>query len=170
MLRRNVVRLPRHAAYVALARQRVRDHLAAWDRPAGAAGTTGSAADDAVLLVSELATLAIRHGPAREREFEVAVTVLAGRACFIEVSDDGTAAVRLTLDGDLEGGPGDDGPQGRPRIVGTLAQAWGVWQDGRYGRTVWALVSEPPETEPEPELESDPEPEPERATADGTLA
>ena len=69
MLRRNSFRLPRHPASVGLARRRVRDHLADWGH-----GPDDPALHDAVLLVSELATNVVRHGPLLEREFEVAVT------------------------------------------------------------------------------------------------
>jgi anti-sigma regulatory factor (Ser/Thr protein kinase) len=82
--RRNSFRLPRHPASVGLARRRVREHLADWghrpDDPALA---------DAVLVVSELATNVVRHGPLLEREFEVAVTALGDGSCLIEVSDAG---------------------------------------------------------------------------------
>ncbi|MGW1627173.1 ATP-binding protein, partial [Streptomyces sp. NPDC002172] len=72
MLRRYAFRLPRHPASVGLARHRVRDHLAAWGH-----GPDTPAVGDALLLVSELATNVVRHGPLQEREFEVAVTALA---------------------------------------------------------------------------------------------
>ena len=65
-------------------RRRVRDHLADWGH-----GPDDPALADAVLLVSELATNVVRHGPLLEREFEVAVTALADGSCLIEVSDEG---------------------------------------------------------------------------------
>ncbi|WP_420035230.1 ATP-binding protein [Streptomyces sp. cg28] len=119
MLRRSAFRLPRHPASVGLARLRVRDHLAVW-------GHTGpaEALDTAVLLVSELATNAVRHGPVREREFEVAVTVLADGSCFIEVSDAGVY----------------DGIGRGLRLLDALAETWGVWHRGPHGRTTWALI------------------------------
>ncbi|GAA3815639.1 hypothetical protein GCM10022403_056460 [Streptomyces coacervatus] len=129
MLRRNSFRLPRHPASVGLARRRVRDHLAAWghtpDDPALA---------DAVLLVSELATNVVRHGPLLEREFEVAVTALADGSCLIEVSDEGQVEPRLRVVGEWE-------EAGRGlHLVENIAAAWGVWSRGRHGKTVWALV------------------------------
>ncbi|MFI6566262.1 ATP-binding protein [Streptomyces sp. NPDC050534] len=130
MLRRNSFRLPRHPASVGLARHRVRDHLADWghlpDDPALA---------DAVLLVSELATNVVRHGPLLEREFEVAVTALADGSCLIEVSDEGRLEPRLRVVGDRE-------EAGRGlHLVEHVAAAWGVWSRGRHGKTVWALVT-----------------------------
>lgn len=133
MSRRNSFRLPRHPASVGLARRRVRDHLKDWghspDDPALA---------DVVLLVSELATNAVRHGPLHEREFEVAVTALADGSCFIEVSDEGLAAPRLRPVSEWE-------ETGRGlHLVESVAVAWGVWSRGRYGKTVWALVAAAP--------------------------
>ncbi len=90
MVRRNSFRLPRHPASVGLARRRVRDHLADWGHR-----SDDPALLDAVLLVSELATNVVRHGPLLEREFEVAVTALADGSCLIEVSDEGRAEPRL---------------------------------------------------------------------------
>ncbi|MCD9873491.1 ATP-binding protein [Streptomyces guryensis] len=129
MLRRNSFRLPRHPASVALARRRVRDHLADWGH-----GPDDPALADAVLLVSEPATNVVRHGPLLEREFEVAVTALADGSCLIEVSDEGQLEPRLRLVGDRE-------ESGRGlHLVETVAAAWGVWSRGRHGKTVWALV------------------------------
>ncbi|GAA3868379.1 hypothetical protein GCM10023084_21910 [Streptomyces lacrimifluminis] len=133
MLRRNSFRLPRHPASVELARRRVHDHLADWGH-----STDGPALTDAVLLVSELATNVVRHGPLLEPEFEVAVTALADGSCLIEVSDEGTTEPRLH--------PLTDGEEhGRGlHLVEDIAEAWGVWSRGRHGKTVWALVTTPP--------------------------
>ncbi|MEU6350058.1 ATP-binding protein [Streptomyces sp. NPDC047072] len=129
MLRRNSFRLPRHPASVGLARRRVRDHLADWGH-----GPDDPALADAVLLVSELATNVVRHGPLLEREFEVAVTALADGSCLIEVSDEGRLEPRLRVVGDLE-------ETGRGlHLVENIAAAWGVWSRGIHGKTVWALV------------------------------
>ncbi|MEU8847116.1 ATP-binding protein [Streptomyces sp. NPDC048564] len=129
MLRRNAFRLPRHPASVGLARRRVRDHLADWGH-----GPRDSALEDAVLLVSELATNVVRHGPLLEREFEVAVTALADGSCLIEVSDESQHAPRLRSVGESE-------ETGRGlHLVENLAAGWGVWSRGRHGKTVWALV------------------------------
>ncbi|MEU1516628.1 ATP-binding protein [Streptomyces sp. NPDC005811] len=129
MLRRNSFRLPRHPASVGLARRRVRDHLADWGH-----GPDDRALTDAVLVVSELATNVIRHGPLREREFEVAVTALADGSCLIEVSDEDHREPRLR--------PVTEGEEhGRGlHLVEHLSTAWGVWTRGHHGKTVWALV------------------------------
>ncbi|UXY29471.1 ATP-binding protein [Streptomyces sp. HUAS TT20] len=130
MLRRNSFRLPRHPASVGLARHRVRDHLADWGH-----GPGDPALEDAVLLVSELTTNVVRHGPFLEREFEVAVTALADGSCLIEVSDEGCLEPRPRTVGDrAETGRG-------LHLVENIATAWGVWSRGRHGRTVWALVT-----------------------------
>ncbi|MFE4964960.1 ATP-binding protein [Streptomyces sp. NPDC056660] len=129
MLRRNSFRLPRHPASVGLARHRVRDHLGAWGH-----GPGDPAVCDAMLLVSELATNVVRHGPLLEREFEVAVTALADGSCLIEVSDEGRVESRLRI-------VREDDETGRGlHLVETLAAAWGVWSRGAHGKTVWALV------------------------------
>lgn len=139
MLRRNAFRLPRHPASVGLARRRVRDHLADWGH-----GPRDPALQDAVLLVSELATNVVRHGPSPrfgrgehpqpEREFEVAVTALADGSCLIEVSDESQQEPRLRAVGEWE-------EAGRGlHLVENLAAAWGVWSRGRHGKTVWALI------------------------------
>ncbi|MFM9369473.1 ATP-binding protein [Streptomyces sp. Da 82-17] len=138
MLRREAFRLPRHPASVGLARLRVRDHLTAWGH-----GADDLAVADAALLVSELATFLVRHGPLREREFEVAVTVLADGSCFIEVSDEAEAGPELRAGPGLLIGLGAD-EQGRGlRLVESLASAWGVWDRGVHGRTIWVLVGTP---------------------------
>ncbi|MEV2216175.1 ATP-binding protein [Streptomyces sp. NPDC050997] len=133
MLRRNSFRLPRHPASVGLARRRVRDHLTDWGH-----GPDDEALADAVLLVSELATNVIRHGPFQEREFEVAVTALADGSALIEVSDDGGPEPRLrAVDESAEAGRG-------LHVVENVSAAWGVWSRGRHGKTVWALVQATP--------------------------
>ncbi|MFF3845100.1 ATP-binding protein [Streptomyces sp. NPDC002328] len=129
MLRRNAFRLPRHPASVGLARRRVRDHLADWGH-----GPDDPALGDAVLLVSELATNVVRHGPLREREFEVAVTALADGSCLIEVSDEGRHEPRPRAVGEW-----DEHGRGL-HLVEHIAAAWGVWSRGRHGKTVWALI------------------------------
>ncbi|GGX67541.1 ATP-binding protein [Streptomyces minutiscleroticus] len=133
MVRRNSFRLPRHPASVGIARARVREHLADWGHSDG-----DPALEDAVLLVSELATNAVRHGPVLEREFEVAVTALADGSCFIEVSDEGSAQPRLRE----RPGPNDESGRGL-HLVEQLTTAWGVWSRGVHGKTVWALVPAP---------------------------
>ncbi|MEU7055318.1 ATP-binding protein [Streptomyces sp. NPDC046197] len=134
MLRRHSFRLLRHPASVGIARRRVRDHLADWGHLPGDPGLQA-----AVLLVSELATNVVRHGPdessSPEREFEVAVTALADGSCLIEVSDEGLFEPRLRAVGETaEAGRG-------LHLVEHLTTAWGVWSRGAHGKTVWALIS-----------------------------
>ena len=132
MARRVSVRLPRHPASVGLVRRRVRDHLTGWGHPAD-----GAVLRDAVLVASELATNVVRHGPVLEREFETAVTALPDGFCLVEVSDEGTHPPRPRE-------PGPDEESGRGLLlVGHLASAWGVWNRGRHGQTVWALLAPP---------------------------
>ncbi|MFJ4622518.1 ATP-binding protein [Streptomyces sp. NPDC088812] len=129
MSRRNSFRLPRHPASVGLARRRVRDHLADWGH-----GPDDPALQDVVLIVSELATNAVRHGAPHEREVEVAVTALADGSCLVEVSDGGRLEPRPRVVVEWE-------EHGRGLLlVETLAATWGVWNRGRHGKTVWALV------------------------------
>ncbi|MFC8130082.1 ATP-binding protein [Streptomyces sp. NPDC057302] len=129
MLRRHAFRLPPHPASVSLARLRVHDHLAAWGHK-----EESGALEDAVLVVSELATNAVCHGDVLEREFEVAITVLADGDCFIEVSDESSGNPELR-----ELGPWEESGRGL-RLLDAVSEAWGVWQRGRHGKTVWALV------------------------------
>ena len=129
MTRRHSFRLPRHPASVGLARREVRDHLADWGHAEG-----DPALEDAVLLVSELATNVVRHGPSLAPEFEVAVTALADGSCLIEVSDEGRLEPRLRA-------AGESAETGRGlHLVEHLAAAWGVWTRGTHGKTVWALL------------------------------
>ncbi|MFI6039090.1 ATP-binding protein [Streptomyces sp. NPDC051315] len=130
MLRRNSFRLPRHPASVGLARRRVRDHLADWGH-----GPGDAALEDAVLVVSELATNVVRHGPLRECEFEVAVTALGDGSCLIEVSDESRHEPRPRAVSEW-----DEHGRGL-HLVETVAAAWGVWNRGRHGKTVWALLT-----------------------------
>ncbi|MEU7045390.1 ATP-binding protein [Streptomyces varsoviensis] len=104
----------------------MREHLAAW-------GRTGDAVDAAMLVVSEPATNAVRHGALGDREFEVAVTVLADGSCFVEVTDTArrSPVPRVAADED-ESGRG-------LHLVQAVAEARGVWhrgaprQDGQDG-------------------------------------
>lgn len=105
------------------------DHLAAWGHKEESA-----ALHDAVLLVSELVTNAVCHGRVLNREFEVVVTVLADGDCFIEVSDESP-----TRPEPWEAGPLEESGRGLA-LLDALAEAWGVWQRGWHGKTVWALV------------------------------
>jgi two-component sensor histidine kinase len=126
-LRRHAFRLPSHPASVGIARLRVRDHLRVW-------GRGHDSVEPVILVVSELATNAIRHGPGPARDFEVAVTVLPDGSCVVEVSDPGrTPPVLCDPDEAAESGRG-------LRLVAALAEVWGVRHRGRLGKTVWAVL------------------------------
>ncbi|MEU3980379.1 ATP-binding protein [Streptomyces sp. NPDC026672] len=131
--RRDSFRLPRHPASVGLARRRVRDRLTEWGH-----GPGDPALDDTLLLVSELATNVVRHGPLMEREFEVVVTGLGDGSLLIEVSDDDRTAPRPRPVALL-----DETGRGL-HIVEHVATAWGVRPRGPLGKTVWALLRPPP--------------------------
>ncbi len=114
-------RFPPAAASVGRARRFLLEAL-----PAGG----GDGADELVLMLSELATNAVRHAAT---EFEVSV-----------VTDPDQRLVRVEV-GDGAGGypapqePVADAPRGRGlHIVQTLADAWGVEiRRDRPGKTVW---------------------------------
>ncbi|MDX2849939.1 ATP-binding protein [Actinacidiphila glaucinigra] len=131
MLRRSAFRLPRHPTSVGLARHRVRDHLEGWEQE-------GETVESVVLVVSELATNAVRYSPLLEREFEVAVTVHSDGSCVVEVSDGGAQSRPVPRDA----GDGDESGRGL-RLVQALSDTWGVRERGRYGKTVWAVLAEP---------------------------
>ncbi|MFI6205719.1 ATP-binding protein [Streptomyces sp. NPDC051041] len=115
MVRRNSFRLPGHPVSVGLARRRVRDHLAAWGHD-----PRDRTLEHAVLLVSELATNAVRHGSSARAGFEVAVTALADGSCLVEVSDGSRSEPR-------PGRAAEDEETGRGlHLVEHLATAWGV--------------------------------------------
>jgi len=87
-------------------------------------------ADALVLMLSELATNAVRHAAT---EYVVSVRVVDdGRRVLVEVSD---AAAGYPMPQEQVG----DAPHGRGlHIVRTLADAWGVdEQRDRPGKTVW---------------------------------
>jgi len=136
-VRRDAFRLPRHPSSVGLARLRVCRHLAAYGHEAFSEG-----ADAALLVVSELVTNAVRHGPVLEREVEIAVTVLSAGACLVEVRDESTTVPRPRAASDGQAGYEESG-RGL-HLVEALAEAWGVarHRDGR-GKTVWALLPSP---------------------------
>jgi serine/threonine-protein kinase RsbW len=108
---------PGTAQYVVRVRQWLRASLSAC-----------AAVDDAVLLVSELATNALVHS-ASGRGGTFAVTVSHRSADVrIEVADQG---------GSWSPEIASDGLHGRGlTIVGSLARAWGITGD-ESGRTVW---------------------------------
>ena len=89
------------------------------------------ASDDLLLVTSELATNAIRHGGG---EFELTLS-RRGSEVMVEVRDRVTA-------GPVVRRPGVHSPSGRGlNIVDRLAQSWGVRMLPGEGKVVWASVS-----------------------------
>jgi anti-sigma regulatory factor (Ser/Thr protein kinase) len=128
------VLVPHTPASVALARRRVADDLMA-------AGIFDGAVGDAVLVVSELLSNAIRHArPLPGANIQVAWAV-DDDAVEVAVSDGGAhtrpVAARATVSS--LGGRGLD-------IVEILATTWGVRSDDR-GLTVWAVLPASPDAE-----------------------
>lgn len=85
------------------------------------------------LVVSELATNAVRHGRVPGRYFEVAMTYDGEKAVDVEVSD-ASPHRPVALD------PGPEATSGRGLLlVAAPAESWGVG-DRCVGKTVWARV------------------------------
>jgi anti-sigma regulatory factor (Ser/Thr protein kinase) len=83
--------------------------------------------DDAALVVSELATNAVRHSASRDGTYELRLEVKPGRL-RIEVVDQGAPAQVAVV--------GEPGESGRGLlIVEALADDWG--HEGRSGLRVW---------------------------------
>jgi anti-sigma regulatory factor (Ser/Thr protein kinase) len=126
------VLLPYAPASVAVARQRVAADLMA-------AGIFAGAVGDAVLVVSELLSNAIRHArPLPGSSVQVA-WALDDDAVEVAVSDGGAPTRPVPVQATVSslGGRGLD-------IVGYLARAWGVRSDDA-GLTVWAVLAAPPD-------------------------
>jgi len=128
------VLLPYAPASVAVARQRLAADL-------NAAGIYAGAVGDAVLVVSELLSNAIRHArPLPGSNVQVA-WALDDDAVEVEVSDGG-AATRPTLAQPTVSSLGGRGLD----IVEYLARTWGVRSDAG-GLTVWAVLAAPADSE-----------------------
>ena len=115
------VRLPAEPGSASRARSFTADRFAA-------AGMGGRATDIGLLLVSELATNALRHA-GTEFEVEVHTTPTGIR---VAVSDDDPAHPREPR---VRAGPDAEGGRGMA-IVAELADRWGVAGDP-LGKTVW---------------------------------
>ncbi len=132
-----MVDLPYAPASVAVARRRLTDDLTA-------AGIYDTVVGDAVLVVSELLSNAIRHAsPLPGENVQVAWAVGDG-AIEVAVSDGGSATRPRLANDSLSslGGRGLD-------IVDYLSRRWGV-RSHDNGLTVWAIVPAPPEHTDEP--------------------
>ncbi|MET9735912.1 SpoIIE family protein phosphatase [Streptomyces sp. NPDC006458] len=117
-------RLPLDAAQVPRARAVVREQLHDWG--------LDKLADTAELLVSELATNAVRHSGRRPVEMRL----VRGDTLLCEVDDDDHELPTL-----LSAGPGDEAGRGL-RVVSTLAREWGTSRTGT-GKTVWFELTLP---------------------------
>lgn len=115
--------LPESVAGLASARDFTRATLTGWG--------FGAVADDALLIVTELATNAVQHG-----EGKPLLRLKYGEAVVrLEVADDSTE-----LPATRESGP--DGGWGL-RLVQELALAWGV-TPGESGKVVWCELGRAP--------------------------
>ncbi|WP_084964571.1 ATP-binding protein [Thermoactinospora rubra] len=95
-------------------------------------------AHDAELIVSELATNAIRHSASGRFDGRFVVTVQSHPdQLWLGVLDEGSPCSPKALR------PCPEGENGRGLLlVSSLADDWGVWGDHR-GRTVWAVLRRP---------------------------
>ena len=131
-----LVRFPTHPHSIRTARALVVDALRAWD--------LGALADDARLVVSELATNAVLHSGSRT--FELSVASTAGGAVRVAVGDDGAVpAAAVVRRSRPAGGTATalrpETTTGRGLgIVEELTSAWGVQVEGAV-KWVWAELS-----------------------------
>ncbi|MEW2316542.1 ATP-binding protein [Streptomyces bauhiniae] len=113
--------LPRQPESAAAARRLVRDALAVW--------ALDDLAEDAVLVVTELVSNAVRH--ARRASVRVIVERTAQRTVRLAVAD-------LSRTGPVPCLPGLNEEEGRGLLlVAALATRWGC-DERRWGKIVWA--------------------------------
>ncbi|MHC3467986.1 ATP-binding protein [Streptomyces sp. 7R007] len=121
--------LPAHRSSVALARRSLGARLAGWRLPADLCA-------DAVLLVSELATNAVRH--TLSARFLCGIGLVADGCLRLEVHDHDHTGRELPR---CEAGPDDEGGRGL-LLVEHLADAWGVDRSNLTGgNAVWATLT-----------------------------
>ncbi|WP_211833044.1 ATP-binding protein [Streptomyces asiaticus] len=96
-------------------------------------GLDRSSAALVLLVVSELATNAVRHGRVPGRYFEVRIAYDAEKTVGVEVSDPREGHPALA-----DPTPDDESGRGLA-IVDALAEAWGV-RERIVGKTVWARI------------------------------
>jgi len=129
------VLLPCAPASVAVARRRLAAELTA-------AGVFDGVVGDAVLVVSELLSNAIRHARPLPGAKLLLAWALDDGAVEVAVSDGGASTRPMTAQATVSslGGRGLD-------IVEYLARSWGVRTDDT-GLTVWAVVAVPADLSP----------------------
>ncbi|WP_413759385.1 ATP-binding protein [Streptomyces sp. MMBL 11-3] len=114
-------------ASVGLARRNVRELLSTW-------GTDPEAADNAVLVTSELVTNALTHTASK---WIVCRLRTDGYRLHLEVEDQNRG---LAIPAQRTAGPDDQGGRGL-LLVGTLSSDWGVRDTAHgSGRVVWAVL------------------------------
>ncbi|WP_405591243.1 ATP-binding protein [Streptomyces sp. NBC_01190] len=122
--------LPAERPSVGASRSAVGNWLRGWRLPE-------ESCEDAVLIVSELATNVIGH--TNSERFLCCVGLTAGNLIHLEVHDHGTVAGQLLP---VSAGPDDEGGRGL-LLVEHLSEQWGVRRSLlTYGSVVWARLPE----------------------------
>ncbi|MGW0758978.1 ATP-binding protein [Streptomyces sp. NPDC002814] len=120
--------LPAHRSSVSVARRTMSERLTAWQLP-------GELCADAVLLLSELATNAVRH--TLSTRFLCGVGIVEDGCLRVEVHDRNHARQGLPP---CTPGPDDEGGRGL-FLVDQLAETWGVDRSALTGgNAVWATL------------------------------
>jgi anti-sigma regulatory factor (Ser/Thr protein kinase) len=124
------IELPAHRSSVTVARRSMRARMAAWRLP-------GEMSEDAVLLVSELATNAVCHTPSVR--ILCGIGLIADDCLRVEVHDQDCTAGSLPP---CEATPEDESGRGL-FLVQQIAHAWGVDRSRLTGgNAVWATLVE----------------------------
>ncbi|MFE7531405.1 ATP-binding protein [Kitasatospora sp. NPDC057542] len=127
--------LPGSAGAVQRSREFSRRALVSWHWLPTADADRRAAAEDVLLMVSELVTNACLHAPGGPYELRLHWD---GARLRVEVADASPVQPRLRP----FGGAGRPGGHGL-RVVNRLARAWGSQPEG-VGKLVWLEVSRPP--------------------------